>query len=69
MRGAATCMATGHSAGTTAALAALEGELVRDLDVREVQKKLVEQGAILSTVNGREPWSGESFTLRGRASD
>jgi hypothetical protein len=69
MRGAATCMATGHSAGTTAALAALEGERVRDLDVRQVQKKLVEQGAILSTVNGREPWIGESYTLRGRASD
>jgi len=64
IRGAATCMATGHSAGTTAALAALEGKQIRDLDVRQVQKKLIEQGAILSTVEGREPWTGESYTLR-----
>jgi len=64
IRGAATCMATGHSAGTTAALSVLSGKQIRDLDVRQVQKKLIEQGAILSTVEGREPWKGASYTLR-----
>ena len=64
IRGAATCMATGHSAGTTAALSALEGKMVRDLDVRRIQNKLLDQSAILSTVEGHEPWKGESYTLR-----
>ena len=49
LRGAATCMATGHAAGTTAALAALEEQNIRGLDVGTVQERLLEQDAILST--------------------
>jgi hypothetical protein len=47
LRGAATCLATGHAAGTAAALAARSGG-VRRVDIAELQKKLTEQGAILS---------------------
>lgn len=49
LRGAATCLATGHAAGTTAALAARQNGKIRDLDIREVQKTLEAQGAILRT--------------------
>ncbi len=49
LRGAATCMATGHAAGTTAALAAVEGLGIRDIDVRKLQDKLREHDAILAT--------------------
>lgn len=49
LRGAATCLATGHAAGTSAALAALGNGKLRDLDVRLLQQKLRSQGAILST--------------------
>ena len=49
LRGAATCLATGHAAGTTAALAARRNGKIRDLDIREVQKTLEAQGAILRT--------------------
>jgi len=49
LRGAATCMATGHAAGTTAALAAMEGLGIRDIDVPKLQDKLREQDAILAT--------------------
>ncbi len=52
MRGAATCMATGHAAGTTAALAAERDGEIRSLDIRRVQETLRAQGAILAT---REP--------------
>jgi hypothetical protein len=41
------CMATGQAAGTAAAMAVAEGLSVRDLDVRKLQAKLREQGAIL----------------------
>ena len=47
LRGAATCLATGHAAGVTAAMVALHDSKVRELDVRIVQRKLLEQGAIL----------------------
>jgi hypothetical protein len=47
LRGAATCMATGHAAGTTAALAAIHDSEIRDLDIRLVQRTLVGQNAIL----------------------
>lgn len=47
LRGAATCMATGHAAGTTAALSAICHSKLRKLNIGEVQKKLVEQDAIL----------------------
>jgi hypothetical protein len=40
-------MATGHAAGTTAALASKHGGRIRDLDISLVQKTLVEQDAIL----------------------
>jgi glycine/D-amino acid oxidase-like deaminating enzyme len=41
------CMATGEAAGAAAALAASLGGSVRDIDVRALQKKLRDQGAIL----------------------
>ena len=47
LRGAGTCMATGHAAGTTAALAAKHNSKMRDLDVRLVQRTLMQQDAIL----------------------
>ncbi len=49
LRGAATCLATGHAAGTAAALAAKGGARVRDLNIEALQGVLKEQGAILST--------------------
>jgi len=48
LRGAATCMATGHAAGTAAALAAAQRVSIRKIDVRSLQDKLVEQDAILA---------------------
>ncbi len=53
LRGAATCMATGHAAGTTAALAAIHSLVIREIDVRKLQDKLVEQDAILAA--GSDP--------------
>jgi hypothetical protein len=47
LRGAAPCLATGHAAGVTAGLMAKHDSKVRELDVRLVQRKLIEQGAIL----------------------
>ena len=49
LRGAATCMATGHAAGTAAALAAEEKGLIRSLDIQKLQGILRKQEAILST--------------------
>jgi len=43
----AICMATGEAAGTAAAMAIDEGCEVRDLDVKKLQKRLVEQKANL----------------------
>lgn len=48
LRGAATCMATGHAAGTSAALAAIQRLGIRDIDVRNMQEKLLEQDVILA---------------------
>ena len=48
LRGAATCMATGHAAGTTAALASMQDSGIRDVDVCELQDRLRQQDAILS---------------------
>jgi hypothetical protein len=42
-----TCMAMGHAAGTAAALAAEQGCSPRQIDVRDLQETLSEQGAIL----------------------
>ncbi len=64
IRGAATCMVTGHAAGTAAAVAALNGQFMRDVDIRDIQRKLIEQDGILSVIDGREPWLGESVTVR-----
>jgi hypothetical protein len=41
------CMATGQAAGTAAAIAAQTGTSVKKLDVSTLQKRLLEQGAIL----------------------
>lgn len=51
MRGAATCMATGHAAGTAAALAALDSGRIRDLPIARIQDTLRAQGAILDTLD------------------
>lgn len=47
VRGQAVCMATGHAAGTAAALAARQGARPADIDVGRLQHLLVSQGAIL----------------------
>ena len=49
LRGAGTCMALGHAAGTAAALAADRQASFRELDVPALQQTLVSQGAILGT--------------------
>ncbi|MDR7614128.1 MAG: FAD-dependent oxidoreductase, partial [Armatimonadota bacterium] len=41
------CMVTGHAAGTAAALASRTGTTPRNLDVRMLQRRLLEQGAFL----------------------
>jgi hypothetical protein len=48
LRGAPTCMATGHAAGTASALAAQGDGGIRGLDVAHLQRTLREQKAILS---------------------
>lgn len=47
LRGAATCMATGHAAGAGAAFAAKNTGMIREMNVRELQGVLREQKAIL----------------------
>ncbi len=47
-RGQAVCMATGHAAGTAAALAAQAGLPPRKLNIALLQQTLREQGAILT---------------------
>jgi len=46
-RGQPVCMATGHAAGSVAALAAARNVAVRDLDIREIQGLLAQQNAVL----------------------
>jgi hypothetical protein len=53
LRGAATCWGTGHAAGTGAALAARGSGRVRDVNIRALQRTLLDQGAILSTEERR----------------
>ena len=48
LRGAATCLATGHAAGTAAALAARADGRTRAVAIGELQERLRAQGAILS---------------------
>jgi hypothetical protein len=48
MREIPQCWLTGHAAGVAAALAAGSGTHPRDLDVREIQRELLRQGAWLS---------------------
>lgn len=49
LRGAATCMGMGHASGTAAAMAAKNTGLVRELEIHQLQAKLLEQGMILAT--------------------
>jgi len=49
LRGVPACWAMGHAAGTAAALAAKKGGEVRRVRIKELQKKLLQQGAILAT--------------------
>lgn len=51
MRGAATCMATGHAAGAAATVAARHHRGIRAVDIREIQDLLRSQGAMLSTAD------------------
>lgn len=46
-RGQPVCMATGHAAGTIAALAALRGVAAREVPIRDIQSTLAAQGAVL----------------------
>lgn len=48
VRVGATCAATGHAAGTAAALSALDGIRPCDLDVARLQRVLRDQGALVS---------------------
>jgi hypothetical protein len=41
------CMVMGEAAGTAAALAIKAGVSVRDVDIKQLQAKLIEQGGIL----------------------
>lgn len=41
------CMVTGQAAGTAAALALTRGVKLRDIDIKELQQKLLDQGVIL----------------------
>lgn len=54
LRGAATCFAMGHAAGTAAAIAAMNDVGIRDVSIGKLQRALVEQKAILSTDPNRE---------------
>jgi len=47
LRGAATCMATGHAAGVAAALAARQGCGIRQVGIEGIQEMLVGQDAVL----------------------
>ena len=49
VRGAATCLATGHAAGTAAALASKGNGKVREIDIKILQKTLKEQKVVLNT--------------------
>ena len=51
LRGVATCLATGHAAGTAASLAARGNSKVRNLNIQALQQFLKEQQAILSTAS------------------
>jgi hypothetical protein len=53
VRVGATCTATGHAAGTAAALSALANLQPRDLDTTELQSRLRSQGALVTTADLR----------------
>ena len=51
VRVGATCAATGHAAGTAAALSALAGTQPRDVEIPDLQSRLRSQGALVSTAD------------------
>ena len=51
VRVGATCTATGHAAGTAAALSALGGIQPRDVGIADLQSRLRSQGALVSTAD------------------
>ncbi|HMR83021.1 MAG TPA: FAD-dependent oxidoreductase [Niabella sp.] len=53
IRVGATCGAMGHAAGVAAALSAQSGTTVRDVDIKLVQQKLLEQNAIIDHSQAR----------------
>jgi hypothetical protein len=42
------CFATGHAAGIAAALACEQGKVPRELDVKEIQKRITQDGVDLN---------------------
>jgi hypothetical protein len=64
-RGMGPCGATGHAAGTVAALAAAQRAPLRALDIRKIQAALLAGGAYLGT---KLADSGQSRTQAGKAS-
>jgi hypothetical protein len=42
------CFATGHAAGIAAALASKQGKVPRELDVKEIQQRLTQDGVDLT---------------------
>jgi hypothetical protein len=57
VRGIPLCIATGQAAGTAAALAAQSDATPREVNIAELQKALIEQGADLGD---REPFFQDS---------
>jgi len=51
LRGAATCMATGHAVGAASALAAKQNGLIRNIDIKTLQSILINQNAVLKINN------------------
>jgi hypothetical protein len=57
VRVGATCTATGHAAGTAAALSAIRGTQPRDVDIADLQSRLRSQGALVSIADLKEDLS------------
>ena len=60
LRGAATCLATGHAGGLAAALAAKADGNIRGQDIGALQRALIGQGAILGTGSRAAKWNSPS---------
>jgi hypothetical protein len=66
----AIAMATGHAAGVCGALAARHQSAARDVDVREVQRELLRQGASLRPeIRARLGGEDQAGDVRARSAD